>query len=130
MSENPRALPLLVLALSLIVAAVVIVVILASPAPDEIAQTDELMTEIPPGEWLVGVDIEPGSYGTDGGGSCHWEVLSGDPVAVTASDKPVGKATVELVSSDVAFRSEGCGMWVPRRSLLSDLEGGNRHQGG
>jgi hypothetical protein len=65
---------------------------------------------------LVGTDVQPGRYIADGfSGLCYYERLSGlsgelDDIIV--NDLPLGRAIVEIQSTDVAFNSEDCGDWV------------------
>lgn len=64
------------------------------------------------GIWLVGQDIEPGTYQAEGGDWCIWQRLSAfapelDSVIEGGSDK---RATV--APDDLAFYTEGCGAWT------------------
>lgn len=66
---------------------------------------------------LVGQDIEPGTYGTEGSGSCYWarlRGLGGELGDVIANGLPQGPATVQIHPSDVAFETSGCGQWTRR----------------
>jgi hypothetical protein len=42
------------------------------PAAPPTTGAGGLKTEIADGTYLVGTDLEPGSYKTDGGGDCYW----------------------------------------------------------
>ena len=69
------------------------------------------------GVYRVGIDIEPGTYYTGGGGDyCYWERqsgLSGDFDELIANDFiEGGPAAVTIKSSDVGFSTDGCGIWV------------------
>ncbi|WP_431893498.1 hypothetical protein [Nonomuraea sp. bgisy101] len=75
----------------------------------------------PPGSGLqvVGTDIQPGTYKTDGPAPgqplCYWARLKGtggDPGDVITSGMPTGPATVTIEATDKAFQSGGCGPWV------------------
>ena len=72
------------------------------------------------GTWLVGKDIEPGLYRTMPpkdplGVGCLWSRLSGlsgnadETIAFGISEAPV---YVEVLASDYAFGSVGCGVWA------------------
>ena len=76
----------------------------------------DLMTSFGAGTWLVGVDIAPGVYRTEGGDSCYWKRLSGlggSSDEVIASDVLDGPVVVEVQQTDVAFQvDEDCGTWT------------------
>lgn len=66
---------------------------------------------------VVGQDIEPGTYRTEGSGSCYWarlRGLGGELGDVIANGLPQGPATVKIRPSDVAFETSGCGQWTRR----------------
>ena len=67
------------------------------------------------GTYRVGVDIAVGTYRAPGGDSCSWERLSGftgvldDIIAIEVfQTRPI----VTIQSSDVGFKSRGCGGWT------------------
>ena len=67
------------------------------------------------GTQLVGTDVQPGRYASEGGTTCYWERLSGpsgtsDEIIVNANVE--GRAIVEIVAGDAAFSSSGCGRWT------------------
>ncbi|MFW6205115.1 MAG: hypothetical protein ACOC96_09095 [Actinomycetota bacterium] len=68
------------------------------------------------GVFLVGDDIEPGTYRGDGSsGTCYWARLSGtsgDLDDIIANDLPQGPTVVTIAESDVAFETVGCADWV------------------
>lgn len=72
------------------------------------------------GTLLVGVDVEPGVYATTVPGSgfgCYWarlSDLSGDLDGILANDNvsPGAQALVEILPTDEAFESSGCGQWT------------------
>lgn len=71
------------------------------------------------GTWMVGADIQPGTYRTTvpgGSYNCYWERLggfSGDIGDLLANDNSDAgeQVIVEIQSSDVGFSSSGCGTW-------------------
>lgn len=67
------------------------------------------------GIWAVGTDIEPGRYIVTGfpEGGCSWARLAdvnGDEVIV-AEEAAVNQVIVDILPTDGAFRSQGCGVW-------------------
>jgi hypothetical protein len=72
------------------------------------------------GEWLVGADIAPGRYesdGPDGDFMCYWQITTvpgaqpGDPGFVT-NDVPPGHVYVDLKRGQY-FSSTYCKSWAP-----------------
>lgn len=73
--------------------------------------------EIAPGVWIVGTDIQPGTYRTRGagdGGYCMWSrhnTLAGGPMdGIIASDGALSPGTllVTIEPTDKVFRTAGC----------------------
>jgi hypothetical protein len=69
---------------------------------------------------LVDVDVLPGRYQTSGSDFCYWERLSEaaestveDTDAILANAIVAGPAVVDILDTDVAFSSSGCGTWSP-----------------
>ena len=65
------------------------------------------------GTHLIGDDIEPGTYRNDGS-TCYWERLSGlsgSEADRIENDFIRGQAIVEILPTDKAFKSQGCGTW-------------------
>lgn len=66
------------------------------------------------GIYLVGDDIEPGTWRTSGGTFCSWQRLSdlrGEMDSVIAIDVGEGPRVVTILASDRAFKTDGCGSW-------------------
>ena len=66
------------------------------------------------GIYLVGKDIEPGTYLTSGGSGCYWQRssgTSGDFDDILANGNESGQAIVTIAASDVAFTTKRCGSW-------------------
>lgn len=66
------------------------------------------------GTYVVGVDIQPGTYRTEAGDRCYWARLSGlggNLEDIIANDLPTGPTLVEISASDAAFETQGCGTW-------------------
>ncbi len=70
------------------------------------------------GTYLVGDDIQPGTYKTAGPGSlgmCYWERAkdsSGGFESIIANDNLTGQGVVTIKSSDKVFKTDGCQAWV------------------
>ncbi len=72
------------------------------------------------GTYVVGTDIKPGLYKTSGPADasipiCYWERdrdLSGGIGSIIANDNSNGPTTVQISSSDRAFKTSGCATWV------------------
>lgn len=69
------------------------------------------------GTYLVGDDIQPGTYRMtlDGSSSCYWARLaglSGELGDIITNDNVSGQAFVTIAETDVAFETSRCGEWV------------------
>jgi hypothetical protein len=69
-----------------------------------------------PGDYIVGTDLEPGTYRDSGPGqSCYYARLSGFTHAlsdVIANNNTTSPAIVTVAPSDRGFTSAGCGAWT------------------
>lgn len=86
----------------------------AEKAAAEEAARNAPKTTFGDGTFLVNKDIQPGTYRTAGGDTCYYERrsdASGSFDGIIANDLAQGQAVVEIASSDVAFKSQGCGTW-------------------
>ncbi|MFF7647087.1 hypothetical protein [Streptomyces canus] len=71
------------------------------------------------GTYVVGEDIRPGTYRTDGPGdsaipNCYWAPLSGtsgELNEIIANGNTTGPTTVTISASDEAFQTTGCKTW-------------------
>ncbi len=84
---------------------------------EEPAEDSAPSTTIPgSGTFIVGEDIQPGTYRTDGGtGLCYWarlSGLSGEFHDIITNGLPEGPGYVTIAASDVAFETSSCGQWV------------------
>ena len=85
------------------------------PGPAEKAPA----TSMPDGQWLVGQDIQPGSYSVTvvaGSPGCSWERnASTDGSAASVLDSGAGTEgqtlVVEIRDTDAVFQSRDCGTW-------------------
>ncbi|TQF69120.1 hypothetical protein FK531_10135 [Rhodococcus spelaei] len=68
------------------------------------------------GIFLVGKDINPGTYRNSGTNGCYWQRssgTSGDFDEILANGNENGPAVVTIQASDVAFTAKRCGVWTP-----------------
>ncbi|SDO74175.1 hypothetical protein ACJA3J_12395 [Halobacillus sp. SY10] len=74
----------------------------------------ETQTSFGDGTYLVGKDIEPGTYKSESGGG-YWARLSGfsgELDTIIANDNPGGSSIVEIQESDRGFQTWGNGEWT------------------
>lgn len=74
----------------------------------------KVVSSFGPGWWLVGTDIAPGLYRTEGGVSYFSRLsgLSAELKDIIANDIPSdGPAVIEIKAGDIAFLSKGKGTW-------------------
>ncbi len=75
-------------------------------------------SSLPPGVWLVGAQIQPGTYQINAGAGCYWERLrhfQHNLDGIIANDFSSSARTqfVTISSSDVGFNNDGdCGTWT------------------
>ena len=84
-------------------------------------------SSIPAGIWLVGMQIQPGTYQTSSDAGCYWERLrhfqyQGVSGVIANSFSAAARSqTVTIAGSDVGFSNDGkCGTWT-RAAALSPL---------
>jgi hypothetical protein len=74
------------------------------------------------GTWLVGSEIEAGTYRATAEGLCSWSRLSGTTGAieeVIAGQAGTGSRVVTIARRDKAFSSSGCGRWTSDLSRIT-----------
>jgi hypothetical protein len=67
------------------------------------------------GAYIVGTDIEPGTYRNSGGRNCYWERLrdfNGGLNAIIANGGSNHPSIVTIAPTDAGFQSQGCGTWT------------------
>lgn len=67
------------------------------------------------GTYVVGTDIAPGTYQSQGGDGCYWARLSGfdgTPDEVIYSVYPTNSSVVTIKPTDAGFESINCGTWA------------------
>lgn len=66
------------------------------------------------GTFLVGEEISPGTYRSEGTSDCYWARLSGTDGSldsIITNNFGGGRQIVTISGSDVAFETSGCGGW-------------------
>lgn len=79
-------------------------------------------TSVPPGLTLPGdgtyrngVDLQPGTYHSQGGDSCYWERLrgfGGQTADIIANGAGIVPQTVLILPTDAGFKTQGCAPWA------------------
>jgi hypothetical protein len=97
-------------------------VTITPPAPTATRTKTVRLPPPPPGAvirgdgiWLVGSDIQPGTYRNENGGQCYWARLSGTSGTfgdIIANGNSSGQVVVTISPSDKAFETQRCGTWV------------------
>ncbi len=67
------------------------------------------------GVFIVGTDIDAGTYKSSGGSSCYYSRLSGfsgELEDIVSNDLTSASAIVTIDASDSGFKSSGCGTWT------------------
>jgi hypothetical protein len=98
----------------------------------DLSQITSSKTSIPPGEYIVNTDIEPGTYSAPGGEGCYWARLSGFGGAldsVIANDNPTGTTVVTIASTDKGFKSNDCGTFAKQATAASTAGTGSSTSG-
>lgn len=83
--------------------------------PIDGAATDSPDAAFGDGVWVVGMDISAGTWRAQPEGGCYWSRMTGfdgELGSVIANDLPSGPAIVEILASDVGFKTTGCGEWT------------------
>lgn len=72
-----------------------------------------LATEVPgDGIWLVGEDVEPGTYQAEGHEWCLWSRISGWTPDISSVIKGGASKKATIEEGDLGFVTEGCGAWT------------------
>lgn len=79
------------------------------------AEEAKKSTSFDSGTFIVGTDIQPGTYRNSGTSDCYWARLSGlggSVYDIIANDNANGQAVVRIAASDAGFTSSRCGTWT------------------
>ena len=67
------------------------------------------------GTFIVGTDVEPGTYRSTGGAGCYWEreasFTHGGVNSILANDNVDGPTVVAIAATEKGFKSVRCGTW-------------------
>jgi len=83
-----------------------------APAPTQASPR----TSIPDGTWIVGAQLAPGRWQTNGGAQCTWARLAdfkGSPQSVLAQGAAASQTIVEVQPTDVGLTVQGGCTWAP-----------------
>ncbi len=80
------------------------------------SSTNQQSVPVVPGDgtFRVGLDVQPGTYRSDGSDGCYWarlKGLSGSTNDIIANSAAPGPQVVEIAPTDVAFKSSNCASW-------------------
>jgi len=81
----------------------------------DLSAITESKTTFGEGAYIVGTDIEPGTYRNSGSSSCYYERLSeftGDLNAIIANGNAEEPTVVTIGPADAGFQSNDCGTWT------------------
>ena len=81
----------------------------------DLSQITTSMTTFPDGMYIVGVDIKPGTYRSNGNQGCYYARLSdftGSLYSIIANNITDNSTIVTISASDKGFQSKGCGTWT------------------
>ena len=86
---------------------------------------DPLPTQFSGGSYVVGADIEPGTYYSvpRRGGGCRWRRVtgfSGDPEETIAKGEADDRWIVTIDANDTGFVTHGCGIWRKIETALKN----------
>lgn len=80
----------------------------------DLSQITKSKTEFGGGTYIVGTDIQPGTYKSSTPNGCYWKRLAdfyGNTDTLIDSDISNTQAVVQINASDIGFSSENCGTW-------------------
>ncbi|HET7270215.1 MAG TPA: hypothetical protein VFI90_03930 [Rubrobacter sp.] len=80
----------------------------------DLSAITESKTSFREGAYIVGTDIEPGTYRNSGSSGCYYERLSdftGDMNSIIANGVTDAPAVVTIAPTDAGFQSSDCGTW-------------------
>jgi hypothetical protein len=81
----------------------------------DLSAITESKTSFGAGAYIVGTDIEPGTYRNSGGTNCYYERLrgfNGGMNAVITNGITSNPSIVTIAPTDAGFQSNGCGTWT------------------
>lgn len=81
----------------------------------DLSAITESKTSFGEGAYIVGKDIEPGTYKNSGSSGCYYARLSGftgDMNNIIANGNTEASTVVTIEQTDAGFESQGCGTWT------------------
>jgi hypothetical protein len=81
---------------------------------EDLSAITDSTTSFEDGNYIVGTDLEPGTYKSSGSRGCYYARLSGfhhtfdELIANEVTDAP---AVVEIAPTDAGFQTKNCGTW-------------------
>ena len=81
----------------------------------DLSQITISKTTFEDGTYIVGTDIQPGTYKSSGQGSCYYSRLAGfggDLGDIIANENTDTAAVVTIAATDKGFKSNRCGTWT------------------
>lgn len=81
----------------------------------DLSQITQSKTSFPDGTYIVGTDMDPGTYRSTGQQGCYWARLSnfgGGLDGIITNDNTDTAAIVTIQPGDKGFQSNGCGTWT------------------
>ncbi|MDE1924957.1 MAG: hypothetical protein KGH79_02130 [Patescibacteria group bacterium] len=91
----------------------------ATPQAPNITKPDKPMSSFGDGTFVIGTDIQAGTYRSSGGENCYYARLSGfggTTDDIIANDNTDSSAIVTIKSTDKGFTSKRCGTWTQMSS--------------
>jgi hypothetical protein len=81
----------------------------------DLSAITESKTSFGPGAYIVGTDMEPGTYRSSGGSACYYERLRNFTAglnSIIANGNTSAPTIVTIKPTDAGFQSQGCGTWT------------------
>lgn len=83
---------------------------------DDLSAITSSQTSFGDGTFIVGTDMQPGTYHSSGQTGCYWEreldFTGGGAGSILANDNTNTAATVTIAATDQGFKSHNCGTWT------------------
>jgi hypothetical protein len=80
----------------------------------DVTRITKSQTSFSDGIYIVGTDIQPGTYKSSGETGCYWERMAnftGGIDTILANDNTDSTAIVTISATDAGFKSSNCGTW-------------------
>jgi hypothetical protein len=81
----------------------------------DLSAITESKTSFGAGAYIIGTDIEPGTYRNSGGPNCYYERLSGfngGMNSIITNGNTSNPTIVTIAPTDTGFQSDSCGTWT------------------